>query len=45
MGLLNCHAPLENQQPTLIKEFHETGWKGAFREPNPHYDPDYQNEG
>ena len=42
---LNCHAPLENQQPTLIKEIPRQRVEKALQKPNPQFDPDYQNEG
>lgn len=41
---LNCHTPLENQQPTLIKEIPRGRVEKAVQEPNPHYDPAYQRE-
>ena len=41
---LNCHTPLENQQPTLIKEIPRGRVEKAIQEPNPHYDVDYQKE-
>lgn len=41
---LNCHTPLENQQPTLIKEIPRGRVEKAIQEPNPHYDADYQKE-
>jgi len=41
---LNCHTPLENQQPTLIKEIPRGRVENAIQEPNPHYDEDYQKE-
>lgn len=41
---LNCHTPLENQQPTLIKEIPRRRVEKAIQEPNPHYDADYQKE-
>lgn len=41
---LNCHTPLENQQPTLIKEIPRGRVEKAVEEPNPHYDADYQKE-
>ena len=41
---LNCHAPLANQQPTLIKEIPRGRVEKAVQEPNPHYDPAYQKE-
>jgi hypothetical protein len=42
---LNCHTPLENQQPTLIKEIPRDRVERAVQEPNPHYDSDFQQEG
>lgn len=41
---LNCHTPLENQQPTLIKAIPRGRVEKAVQEPNPHYDPEYQKE-
>jgi hypothetical protein len=41
---LNCHAPLENQQPTLIKVIPRGRVEKAVQEPNPQYDPAYQKE-
>lgn len=41
---LNCHTPLENQQPTLIKEIPRGRVEKAVQETNPHYDPSYQKE-
>jgi hypothetical protein len=41
---LNCHTPLENQQPTLIKDIPRGRVEKAVQEPNPHYDPEYQQE-
>ncbi|MFM8552665.1 MAG: multiheme c-type cytochrome [Nitrospiraceae bacterium] len=41
---LNCHTPLENQQPTLVKDIPRGRVERAVQEPNPHYDPDYQRE-
>ncbi len=41
---LNCHTPLENQQPTLVKEIPRGRVEKAVQEPNPHYDPEYQKE-
>ncbi|ULA65225.1 MAG: hypothetical protein LZF86_190528 [Nitrospira sp.] len=32
---LNCHTPLENQQPTLIKEIPRQRVEKAVQEPNP----------
>ena len=41
---LNCHTPLENQQPTLVKEIPRGRVEKAIQEPNPQYDPEYQKE-
>jgi hypothetical protein len=41
---LNCHTPLENQQPTLIKDIPRGRVEQASQEPNPHYDSAYQKE-
>jgi|CXWL01.1.fsa_nt_gi hypothetical protein len=41
---LNCHTPLENQQPTLIKDIPRGRVEKAIQEPNPQYDPEYQKE-
>lgn len=41
---LNCHAPLENQQPTLIRDIPRGRVEKVVQEPNPHFDPDYQRE-
>ncbi|HSE59216.1 MAG TPA: multiheme c-type cytochrome [Nitrospiraceae bacterium] len=41
---LNCHTPLENQQPTLIKEIPRGRVERAVQEINPRFDPDYQKE-
>jgi len=41
---LNCHTPLENQQPTLIKDIPRGRVEKAAQEPNPHYDAEYQKE-
>jgi hypothetical protein len=41
---LNCHTPLENQQPTLIRDIPRGRVEKAVQEPNPHYDPAYQKE-
>jgi cytochrome c554/c'-like protein len=41
---LNCHAPLENQQPTLIKEIPRGRVEKAIQEPNSHFDAEYQRE-
>lgn len=42
---LNCHTPLENQQPDLIKEIPRNRVEKAVKKPNPHYDPVFQQEG
>lgn len=42
---LNCHTPLENQQPTVIKDIPRGRVEKAAQVPNPHYDPEYQKEG
>ena len=42
---LNCHAPLENQQATLIKDIPRDRVEKAHQEPNPQFDPEYQKEG
>ena len=42
---LNCHAPLENQQATLIKTIPRDRVEKAHQEPNPQFDPEYQKEG
>jgi hypothetical protein len=42
---LNCHAPLENQQPTLVKAIPRGRVEKAHQEANPHFDAEYQKEG
>lgn len=42
---LNCHAPLENQQPSLITDVPRDRVEKATQVPNPHYDQAYQKEG
>ena len=42
---LNCHTPLENQQPTLIQEIPRGRVERAVQIPNMNYDPEYQKEG
>ena len=42
---LNCHAPLENQQATLIKDIPRNRVEKAHQEPNVQFDPEYQKEG
>ena len=41
---LNCHTPLENQQPMLVKEIPRGRVEKAIQEPNLYYDPEYQKE-
>ena len=42
---LNCHTPLENQQPTLISRIPRDRVEKAVQEPNLRYDEAYQREG
>ncbi|MEX5219825.1 MAG: cytochrome c family protein [Nitrospira sp.] len=42
---LNCHAPLENQQPTLVKDIPRGRVEKAHQDPNPDFDAEYQKEG
>jgi hypothetical protein len=42
---LNCHTPLENQQPTLVKDIPRGRVEKAHLETNPHFDAEYQKEG
>ncbi len=42
---LNCHTPLENQQPTLVKDIPRDRVEKAFQIPNFRFDPEYQQEG
>ena len=42
---LNCHSPLENQQPTLIQEIPRGRVERAIQLPNFKYDREYQAEG
>jgi hypothetical protein len=42
---LNCHTPLENQQPELIKEIPGNRVERAVKAVNPDFDPDFQQEG
>jgi hypothetical protein len=41
---LNCHTPLENQQPTLVREIPRGRVEKAVELPNPHFDAEYQKE-
>ncbi len=41
---LNCHSPLENQQPHLVTDIPRNRVEKAVLTPNPRYDPDYQKE-
>lgn len=42
---LNCHTPLENQQPTLIQGIPQDRVEKAIQIRNPRYDADFQQEG
>ena len=42
---LNCHTPLENQQPTLIQHIPDNRVEKAIQVENPRYDTAYQQEG
>ncbi len=42
---LNCHTPLENQQPELIREIPRNRVEKAVKVPNPDFDADFQQEG
>ncbi len=42
---LNCHTPLENQQPELIKEIPRNRVEKAVKEANAHFDQALQQEG
>ena len=42
---LNCHTPLENQQPTLIQDIPRGRVERATQVPNFRYDPEFQTEG
>ena len=42
---LNCHTPLENQQPMLIREIPNDRVEKAIQVENPRYDKAYQQEG
>lgn len=42
---LNCHAPLVNQQPFLIKGLEGGSVSRPIKEPNPDYDGEFQREG
>jgi hypothetical protein len=42
---LNCHTPLENQQPELIGDIPRNRVEKAVRKPNPNYDSQFQQEG
>ena len=42
---LNCHSPLENQQPTLIQDIPGGRVEKAVQVPNYRFDPGYQAEG
>ena len=42
---LNCHTPLENQQPELITSIPRDRVEKAVKMPNPNYDPAFRHEG
>ena len=42
---LNCHTPLENQQPTLIQKIPNNRVEKAIQVENPMYDQAFQQEG
>lgn len=42
---LNCHTPMENQQPDRVLGFKDDDYWQPILEPNPDFDPDYQDEG
>jgi hypothetical protein len=42
---LNCHSPMEPQQPWLIKGLEGGKVYKPIKSDNPHYDPDFQQEG
>lgn len=42
---LNCHTPLENQQPTLIEDIPRGRVERAGQVPNPNYDAELQQQG
>lgn len=42
---LNCHTPLENQQPELILDIPRNRVEKAVKKPNPRYDAEYRREG
>lgn len=42
---LNCHTPMQNQQPDLVVGFKNNDYWKPLLEPNPDFDPSYQDEG
>ena len=42
---LNCHTPLENQQPDLVLGFEDGDYWSPITEENPQFDPELQREG
>jgi hypothetical protein len=42
---LNCHSPMQPQQPWLIKGLENGKVYKPIKEDNPHYDADFQQEG
>jgi len=42
---LNCHTPLEDQQPDLVVGFEDGDYWSPITEKNPEFDPELQQEG
>lgn len=42
---LNCHTPLENQQPDLVLGFEDGDYWSPITEENPQFDPELRREG
>lgn len=42
---LNCHTPMKNQQPNLLLGFENNDFWKPLLEPNPEFDPAFQDEG
>lgn len=42
---LNCHTPMEDQQPELVLGFENDDYWEPILETNPEFDSDFQNEG
>jgi nitrate reductase cytochrome c-type subunit len=41
----NCHTPLQNQQPTIVRGTYGGEVRKPAEEPNPNYDPELEKEG